>query len=222
MPELNNRDDFESRIATAMQTVFNEQMNSLLDKLGDPPSLDNLTPEDWQAVADDYARVLTQELERVYIVSAEAFEENLAYNVDDGIVNSAARDWARQYSFDLVSGIMDTTRTQLQNAVGDFFEQSMTFEELRAKLSRTFSPVRAEMIARTEVTRAAVEGEKVIAEELQKQGVTGQYRHQTRNDERVCPICGPRHDQIITDGVFPPLHIRCRCFVNWEPIVAGN
>jgi len=33
----------------------------------------------------------------------------------------------------------------------------------------------------------------------------------------VCPICGPRHDKEITDGMYPPACPRCRCWVNHEP-----
>jgi hypothetical protein len=39
---------------------------------------------------------------------------------------------------------------------------------------------------------------------------------QTSNDERVCPICGPKHGKEITDGKFPPAHPRCRCWVTYE------
>ena len=38
----------------------------------------------------------------------------------------------------------------------------------------------------------------------------------TANDERVCPICSPRDNQVITDGIYPPAHPRCRCVVGYE------
>ena len=36
----------------------------------------------------------------------------------------------------------------------------------------------------------------------------------TQNDEKVCPICGPRHLQTYTPEAAPelPAHISCRCF----------
>jgi len=41
---------------------------------------------------------------------------------------------------------------------------------------------------------------------------------QTRNDEIVCPICGPRHGKEEGDGWTkddgPPAHPRCRCWTN--------
>ena len=39
----------------------------------------------------------------------------------------------------------------------------------------------------------------------------------TANDEMVCPVCGPRHKKPIKDGIYPPLHPRCRCGTAYEP-----
>ncbi len=80
-----------------------------------------------------------------------------------------------------------------------------------------FSPVRAERIAVTETTRAVVEGERAYVAELERE--TGQRMipiWMTANDERVCPICAPRNEKPIKDGVYPPGHVGCRCGVGWE------
>jgi hypothetical protein len=92
------------------------------------------------------------------------------------------------------------------------------------------------MIATTEITRAAVEGEIAAAEEINKQ-MPEQRKlvpvWQTRVDERVCPICQPlnekRPDRFGADGrpvwvhpdggIYgpPPAHRRCRCGLGYEP-----
>ena len=74
------------------------------------------------------------------------------------------------------------------------------------------------MIARTEVTRAAVEGERALVKEtndiVSQHGIDPMVPiWQTRNDEIVCPICGPKHNKEIKDGEYPPAHPRCRCWV---------
>ena len=47
-----------------------------------------------------------------------------------------------------------------------------------------------------------------------------EFRHITRQDEKVCEICGPR-DGVIFSGVSngPPLHPRCRCVA--VPVLTG-
>jgi hypothetical protein len=133
----------------------------------------------------------------------------------------------------LIRGITDTTQKLVQNAVGNFFEQSMTLGDLEKMISRAFGPVRAEMIAVTEVTNAASAAEVVIGERLHDEGVDMIAIWKTRNDEAVCPICGPLDGKKaagyrgkrtpywinpVSGGEInhPPAHPRCRCWISWE------
>ena len=135
--------------------------------------------------------------------------------VEWGLVNEAAANWARQYTFELVKDLVDTSRRTLQKLIPQYFEQQMTQGQLREMLTPLFGPVRAEMIATTEVTRAASEGEQGIAKELSLQGIDMVPIWLTNNDEivRRCPVCWPRHNKPIEDGQYPPGHPRCRCWV---------
>jgi hypothetical protein len=76
------------------------------------------------------------------------------------------------------------------------------------------------MIAITEVTRAAAEGERATVREIAKEGIKMVEVWQTKNDEIVCTICGPRHGKKVGDGWSrndgPPAHPRCRCWINHE------
>jgi hypothetical protein len=78
------------------------------------------------------------------------------------------------------------------------------------------SPIRAEMIAVTEVTRAASQGEQAIARELARAGIVMTPIWNTNQDDIVCPLCGPKNGKEIEDGQFPPRHPRCRCWVSYE------
>ena len=137
--------------------------------------------------------------------------------------NMIAADWGRAYSYNLVSGMQGTTRSALekllQKNVPGYFEEGLTSKELARRLEPQFGVVRSEMIAVTETTRAAVEGERAYVQELVKE--TGKEMIPiwlTANDEiaEQCPICWPKHGKPITDGKFPPAHPRCRCGVAWE------
>ena len=82
------------------------------------------------------------------------------------------------------------------------------------------------MIAETETTRAAAEGQLINIREIEKTGVQTVTVWHTAADERVCPICEPLNGKPEdgksagrpywlhpTLGVIPmdAAHVRCRC-----------
>lgn len=76
--------------------------------------------------------------------------------VDWHLINEPAAAWAERYTFDLVSQIDTTSRERLQNYVSGFFRNEGTnVGDQREQISALFGPVRAELIAMPEVTRAA-------------------------------------------------------------------
>jgi hypothetical protein len=76
------------------------------------------------------------------------------------------------------------------------------------------------MIARTEVTNAAMQGEAGIVDELAREGIHMIAVWQTNNDAIVqeCPICWPRHGKKKGDGWYSETaaHPNCRCWINHE------
>jgi hypothetical protein len=126
--------------------------------------------------------------------------------------------------FDLVGGITDTTRNALQKEVAAFLQNGdMTIQDLAQRLYRYYSPTRAELIAITEVTRAASEGEDATIREIEKlSGDKYEPIWQTANDERVCIICGPRHNKVVAKDDKPPAHPRCRCWRNHRRVGEGD
>lgn len=141
----------------------------------------------------------------------------LEFDIDWSLINQSAADWASEYVYDLVSMINDTSRDALQRLIPQYFEEQMTQGELADALLEVFSPGRVNRIARTEVTRAASEGEQAVARQLEAQGIKMRPIWQTRHDEIVCDQgCLERHDRPITDDIFPPLHPNCRCWVVYE------
>lgn len=87
------------------------------------------------------------------------------------LVAEAAKEFAEQYTFDLVKGINETTVKGLQNALSKWIESGGELSELTNslrpffddtdiayKLRRLFNVDRSELVATTEATRAYVEG----------------------------------------------------------------
>lgn len=216
MPDIPDRDDQEAAYAKLLAKLLKAYGGRLLEKLGDPPDLGNLDQSFWDEEAKELVKNLSPFGERVFLEAAQRLMETTPLGVDWALVNERAVEWASRYTYDLVQGITRTTRGTLQRTMTDYFNLGLTREDLESRIRPLFGPVRAEMIAVTEVTRAASEGEQELARELKEQGIEMVPIWQTNDDELVCPACGPKHDQRITDGMFPPAHPRCRCWVVYE------
>jgi len=147
------------------------------------------------------------------LTAATAQLETVGVGVDWALVNEAARDWAHQYSFDLVRGLNDTNRRVLQKEVSRWAESGEPLAALNKRLEPYFGKERAKLLASTETTRAYAEGNM---EAWKQSGVVEKKRWNTVNDDRVCPLCSPLHRQeaplneAFSDGTMnPPRHPRC-------------
>lgn len=232
--EIPNREEMEGRLARALGKLQRSQLARLIEYLGDPPRVENVPESFWQEIGQELLEVLRPFLASLYQAqAAEMLAAMPAIGVDWALVHEAAATWARQHAGQLVAGINAHTREALGRAVSGFFEDGLTRGELEGQLAGLFGPVRAEMIAVTEVTRAAAEGQQGLVSEVAAQGIEMVDAWSTRNDELVCPICGPLHGRD-ADGYDagrvpywihpvtgvrygkPPAHPRCRCNDNWR------
>lgn len=133
-------------------------------------------------------------------------------DVDPAFMQSQATSWSATYTAGLIRGLTDRTRAVVEQAVSTYRDTpGMTREQLLRLLRPAFGAVRAEMIAITELTRAAAQASVFYQEELGKLGVDMERVWRTANDERVCPVCGPRNGRVVEE--LPPAHPRCRCGV---------
>ena len=225
MPDIPNRATDEADLASKIARMLQRQLGTVMEELGDPPNLDKLTPEFWQQIESETAEVIRPQIEGVFLEGAQTLLDDQPIGVDWGLVNERAVDWTSQYTFELVQGITNTTRDLIDKKVAQFFEEpSSTIRSLTKELQQAFGPVRAEMIAVTEVTRAAAEGQRQLADEIQKEtGIVMIEIWQTADDD-ACPKCRPRHGHPKGDvwQDYPPLHVRCRCWVNLEHPAATN
>jgi len=218
--ELSDRTDWERTLARAVGSSNQAALQQLLTYLGDPPDLMRVPVGFWDTAGAELLIAIRPVLEEIYLTQAEAMMSVVPVGVDWALVNAAAARWVRVYGGQLIKEITETSRQAVGDAVGDFFEDQLTMGELTGRLERIFGPVRAEMIAATETTRAAVEGERETVSELEKMGIKFIEIWQTENDEMVCPICGPLHGKAEGDGWTkadgPPAHPQCRCWTNHE------
>ena len=240
MDSVPDRDELERKYGREIARLFKGMSGHMMELLEKYNWDVSLIPIDmWEGFTVQEKAVLLPFLENVSLASAERLIDSLPIGVDWGLVNQGAADWARSYSTLLAGQIDHTTREWIANSIrtsiASFFEDGLTMGELigrlegdpalaklftsdvKDRLGRVYGPKRAEMIAVTEITRAVVEGERIVVRELNKQGVIMVPIWLTKNDELVCSICGPRNEKEITDGFYPPAHPRCRCGVDYEP-----
>lgn len=233
MADTPNRDKLEADLARELARLGARALDKLIAQLGDPPDVGNVSAAFWREYGDDLRKVLQPFLAKVASARASAFASDVpkVEGVDWALANTTAANWADGYTFDLVTGINETTRDLIAGAVRQSIEQGLSRAELADLLAPTFGPVRAEMIAVTEVTRAVAEGEAAAVDELGKAGFEMVGEWQTANDEIVCPICQPLDGLRAVDGTFthpetgdtydlPPAHPRCRCTVGYTMVKA--
>ena len=240
MPDVPNREALERKIAKLLGKYNRQELAKLMELMKNQPTLANVPVEFWTTSQQELVKVLMPFSELVYLEAAGRMLETVTIGVDWALVNVEAANWARSYSTILAGQINQTSRqavaTSIRNSIASFFEEGLSLGELEARLAkdpdlmqlftkdvrdrlgRVYGPRRAAMIARTEVTNAAMQGEVGVVDELAKDGIRMVAIWQTRNDELVCTICGPRHNKKKGDGWYEErsAHPSCRCWINHE------
>ena len=206
------REGAEARLQDALTRLGEIQLRMVMKALGDPPHVENISAQAWRAIFDDLNGTISPLLQDEYLAAAEEFLADSPIGVDWGLVNENAAKWARIYTYELVKGITNTTQDALREKVAGFFQNQMTLSQLRDSIAPLFGDTRAVSIARTEVTRAAVEGENGVVNLIELEtGLEMEPIFQTSRDDRVCPKCGPLNNKIVASEDYPPLHVGCRC-----------
>lgn len=220
-PNAKERARAEQEWAAQLAGILSDQYDELTTTMSsDRPY--NPPPDWWEKWRLQIAAFLGLSLLQLAQLSAENEMATVGIGVDWAQVLAASRDWVSTYSFDLVGGINATSQTALQGLLSDYYAGKIDFDTMTAMLESQFGPTRAAMIARTEVTRAFVQGQSIYNDELNSLGLdTDRQWHTT---DTPCPLCEPY------DGVFesegwddgePPLHPNDQCFTTIE-ILPGS
>jgi hypothetical protein len=136
--------------------------------------------------------------------------------------NQAVIDWADRHAAELIDGITETSREQINNAVANQAETGEdSYDEI---LDAVGDEDRAQRIAHHEAMLAANEGQRQAWDQATEKGLLSADDQRVwilTDDEKVCPICEALGDTTTTlngnyeadgdeyDG--PPAHVGCRC-----------
>lgn len=214
MADLADRAAREAALARRLGKAMSEARKLLLQAVEDGVVDEN----EWRAIAGAFQSALQMELESTALAAGMAAAESLGVGVDSAALHARAIEWARQYSYELVTKLSDTNRALLQETITDYFASRLTLADVEARIVQAFGPVRAGLIATTETTRAASQGEIAFQNELRKLGLKPVLRWATARDDKTCPLCGPLDGKIQGDGWDdpPPRHVSCRCWTTSE------
>ncbi len=236
MPELSGRSMWEKRLRREFNDVGKRYLKRVIEYMGDPPNPDNIPASLWRALGNDLRARFEPILQAIYLESAQQLKAATDITIDWAMPNTAAAEWAKSYTFDLVRQINRTTEQGLQGIFERFFtERGMTVGDLRKLIQPEVkdlivtmrdgstrlltSAARAKLIATTEVTRAAVEGERPMLDQIAEAGIEMVAIWETQRDNKVCSICEPRQGHERGDGWEddPPAHPGCYCNLRYEP-----
>lgn len=135
--------------------------------------------------------------------------------------NEEAQAWAREHAAELARDLSETTRHDIAEALVDAFE-SGNMGDLEERITLAVGDeARAELIARTEVMKAANEGQRQAWNQAVDEGLLegNERRVWIATEGSACPICeeldgktaklGEEYPDPGGDG--PPQHPNCRC-----------
>lgn len=192
------------------------------------PGMSDAEILDWERRLRDQEVLLRDVIERAVVDATDlgvtvAIDQlgQVGIGFDWTLVNTRARENARQYAGQLITQITDTTRNTVREAVARYINNGEPLSALISDLQSTgFSERRAKLIAATEVTGAFARANEAAYRES---GVVETMEWRTATDEKVCPVCGKLDGQRVPmgqrfEGVYmPPAHPGCRCWI--APIV---
>lgn len=207
--DLDTRGEMEDRGTRSIGGALGKQLGAALD--GDLDDADEAA-ERLEEETEGLRAAVTMTVTGAALAGVRAVRRQVGrVGVDWSLVNEEARDWARQYSYELVGELNETSRQLLRDEIARWMESGEELERLVERLTPQFGEGRARVIATTEVTRGYAQGNLMG---WRRRGGVTRFRWHTAVDQRVCPICGPRDGEEYGLGAeTPPAHPRCRCWM---------
>lgn len=253
MPDLPNRTDEETALADKLDSLFAKYRAQAKARLGDPPSIENIPVYYWTEIANEIAREIQPTLERIHKESAARFDKLFSITGRREQHAVLADVWSNQRAYvmadDLAARIRDSLAVAvvesnhdwllLLGAIGLILGSDRAERIAVTELTGAVSA--GELTERRRVQAAMNAGTLQLPKAvLQRAGVpvpaggdgaalgtislTIVAYWQTENDNKVCPLCSPLHDQpediwarYYPQGPGPGgPHPNCRCWLRYE------
>jgi len=213
---VSKRDELELALAKIVGKALAKQLIKIRGLVGIELLLND---EFWVGEDEIFRTTLTPSLVEIAQLGAVEAAGLLKVAVDTGYINVEAIEWARSYGFDLVKGINTTSRAVIERGLTYYIgTPGATLQDFVDVVSPSFGPVRADMIAVTETTRAYAEGGDIAVRDIRNQGMEIVEVFQSQNAPNTCDACMALHGKRRGDGwtELPPLHVGCNCWATYE------
>jgi len=243
----------ERKFAWSLRRLFAQQKREVLSKLDSMKDMTDLFMFD-SAIWDRNLRIISTKH-----MKAAMNENGLRVFRDIAKMGKQYKDLTAEIDYDmeypeamlqleaqtlkLAGEVNATTELAVRTAIMEGFVEGLTIREIAKNIEKVFKQagaVRAAMIARTEMSRAANYG-AIVA--YQQSGVVEAKEWLTAKDEKVCPFCNKMDGKVISleesflpvgqalesvdQSTFatsimmnnyanvdaPPLHVNCRCTI---------
>ena len=215
--ELTDRARFEAEMERRLGKVWDSQRKELMALLGEPPSISNVPESYWNNGGKAIRKIIAAVMEDIYLVQSFALAEQVNLQVDWMMVNQNAIDWASIHALEKAKLINDTSRKNIQDLIQRYYTEDWDLDELTRRISVLYNPARARTVAITETTNAAVQSQIEMANWLKREyGVQFKEVWRTSVDDRVCAQCAPLDGHPTSEVGYPPKHVNCRCYVEYE------
>jgi SPP1 gp7 family putative phage head morphogenesis protein len=220
--------DFFKKVYRSMLDNQNEIIDAVLlddsdddDDDSDDGDNDDSFDEAWDENEDAYRTRLVKLMTKVGILGAEKAKELIEDLEEDNqgdnpaklkisIVRQDIYDDLLNRSSERIVRIKETTRKKIREILAEGFDENIGWAELMKRIEPIIiDPVRAEMIARTELSWSYLEMQKRVY----KNAGFEKIEWHTVVDQRTCGICRERNGKVypIDDHPPAPAHPRCRC-----------
>jgi len=220
-PDDDQRRKDERKLTRIMETYLADQFERVLKEIQKDDRVKSIyditfwmleEEEFWEEIAGTFVGILLNAVDGGMLLLS-----GLEVNLD--AVNQRIIQFARTYRDIWLHRITTTTRETVQEAVTNWLTAGDKLDTLKAVLEGTFSKVRAERIAVTEVTRLYAQGNQMAWRES---GMVDMFKYMTAEDDKVCPICndygrGDKEYPLEDLDAMIPAHVNCRCWA--KPVV---
>ena len=167
---------------------------------------------DWAAEETAIAAAVTPMLETaVRAALADAADLVPSASIDWTMVNEGAAELAEQRAKAFAAESVSTTKRQISELIARGIRARTPQKLLLGQIQTTLGR-RAMVEAVTEITRVYAQANQRA---WQQSKAVKALRWRTAVDDRVCPVCGPRHNTTlaIDSTQIPPAHYGCRCWI---------
>lgn len=223
MPDIAERTKLEAALERGLNLAFINARREIREAVYFDGmtynDLENIPLDTWDILRVAVMGVFIDVLGDAYREAATSFAGAVSFGLSDADLVEASGAWVRPYAARAAQALVTSSQRILgREAQRNDANEGVSRQAFDLLTRRVLSASRASTNAVTEVTVAVSAGETFVTDRLRSLGAEVDEVWFTQIDERVCPICAPRHGAVKGDGWYndPPAHPNCRCYKGYR------